>query len=420
MICNLRNLFLLSAATAVSAANGPAPKAHQLDDSYTFEQYLSHFEKSYDDPAEYDHRSAIFAKNMKKILSHNVGKMTAEGDVIEGYVMGVNMFTDVATDELPMGYNKALHPAWSSQLHRGGAVTSTERLLGTTDTITTSYSQPPDFVMDEIEDLPDSVDWAEAGNVNPIVPNQGMCGSCWTFAATGTIEAHLSIATSEPPLSLSEQNMLQCTPNTEECGGTGGCGGATVELAYNYIADISTRQTGGMFGSDVLRYNALSSGSCESATEGLTPSVGIRGWTMLETNNYKAVMNALAKVGPLAISVAASSWGSYSKGIFDTQDSEVNHAVLLVGYGIDEDTGVKYYKVRNSWGPSFGENGYIRIKRDDNDATVCEMDNDPLVGLACALDENGNHITPEAVRVCGTGAILFDVSYPRDPYHITA
>jgi len=421
MICNLRNLFLLSAATAVSAANGPAPKAHQLDDSYTFEQYLSHFEKSYDDPAEYDHRSAIFAKNMKKILSHNVGKMTADGDVIEGYVMGVNMFTDVATDELPMGYNKALHPAWSSQLRRGGAVTSTERLLGTTDTITTSYSQPPAFEMKEVEDLPDSVDWAEAGNVNPEIPNQGGCGSCWTFAATGTIEAHLSIATGEEPFTLSEQNLLQCAPNPEQCGGTGGCEGSTAELAYNYIADLSARQTGGMYNiADVPYHSAESSwvGECEELTAGETPSVGIEGWTILESNDYKSVMNALAQVGPVAIAVAARTWATYEKGVFDSQQTAINHAVVLVGYGVDDDTGEKYFKVRNSWGSGFGEDGYIRLKRDDEDSTSCNTDNDPLEGVGCALDDNGDTIDIVPVQVCGACGVLFDVAYPVGVHHI--
>eukprot|EP00580_Thalassiosira_gravida_P016848 CAMPEP_0201659162 /NCGR_PEP_ID=MMETSP0494-20130426/2010_1 /ASSEMBLY_ACC=CAM_ASM_000839 /TAXON_ID=420259 /ORGANISM="Thalassiosira gravida, Strain GMp14c1" /LENGTH=426 /DNA_ID=CAMNT_0048136557 /DNA_START=31 /DNA_END=1311 /DNA_ORIENTATION=+ len=421
MICNLRNLFLISAAAAVSAANGPAPKAHQLDDSYTFEQYLSHFEKSYDDPAEYGRRSAIFANNMNKILSHNVGKMTAEGNVIEGYVMGVNKFTDVATNELPMGYNKAFHPAWSSQLRREGAVTSTERLLGTTDTITTSYSQPPAFDMKEVEDLPVSVDWTEEGNVNSVIPDQGACGSCWSFAATGTIESHLSIATAEEPFTLSEQNMLQCAPNPEQCGGTGGCGGSTAELAYNYIADLTTRQAGGMFDIADLPYNSITSAwvaECEDLTaENTTPSVGIRGWTMLESNDYKSVMNALAQVGPLAIAVAASGWMRYQKGVFDSSDATINHAVLLVGYGVDDVTDEKYYKVRNSWGPNFGEDGYIRLKRNETDSTSCNTDTQPLVGVACALDANGTTIDANSVQVCGTSGILFDVAYPVGVHH---
>ena len=86
--------------------------------------------------------------------------------------------------------------------------------------LTTILQQvPPAFNVEEVSSLPPSKDWSEEGVVNPIIPMQGPCGSCWSFAATGTIEAHLAIATGEEPMSLSEMNLLQCSPNPEECGG---------------------------------------------------------------------------------------------------------------------------------------------------------------------------------------------------------
>ena len=146
MINLRRNLFLISTATAavfsVASATEPllyvgesAPLAHQLNEYYTFEQYLSHFSKSYDDPNEYTRREKLFNKNMETILAHNKGKMTEDGHLLKGgYVMGVNQFTDVdhgSSSELPMGYNKLQHPAWKSQFV---GLSKTERKLGEADT----------------------------------------------------------------------------------------------------------------------------------------------------------------------------------------------------------------------------------------------------------------------------------------------
>lgn len=133
-----RYAFLLLAASAAVSSGGHAskdatvpPRAHELDKSYTFERYLDHFKKGYDDPDEYARRSRIFARNLNTILRHNgVQKMTEDGEIVGGgYVMGVNAFTDVDIEEFPTGYNKLVRTAWSSQLLGDGAL-KMERLLG--------------------------------------------------------------------------------------------------------------------------------------------------------------------------------------------------------------------------------------------------------------------------------------------------
>jgi hypothetical protein len=138
MMYPLRYAFLLLAASAAVSSGGHAgkdanvpPRAHELDKSYTFERYLAHFKKSYDDPDDYARRSRIFARNLNTILHHNGEKrMTEDGEIVGGgYVMGVNAFTDVDIEELPTGYNKLVHTAWSSQLVGDGAL-KMERLLG--------------------------------------------------------------------------------------------------------------------------------------------------------------------------------------------------------------------------------------------------------------------------------------------------
>ncbi|KAL7553486.1 hypothetical protein ACHAWF_016763 [Thalassiosira exigua] len=394
-MCRLRNALLFSAAAlslvASSAARlndgvGPdavdaapsqydpavPPQAHQLSPSYTFKQYLVHFDKHYSDPAEYDRRERTFARNLAAILRHNEGKMTPDGTVKRGFAMGVNHLTDADENELPMGYNKMQHPEWKKRMvaaKAARAATATERRLdldndaGEDGDGTEAYSVDPAFELSPIEDLPEEVDWSAKGKINPTIPQQGGCGSCWSFAGTALVEAHYAIATGEDVPTLSEQTMLECAPNPEECGGKGGCTGSTVELGLNYVAERTAKKTGGLFKLDDVTYlpsDAATIGdesSCEALTKGKTPMVGIEGWTKLPTNSLKHVMNALAKVGPLGLAVSGNSWGSYEKGVFESTATTVNHAVTLVGYGVDKDTGEKYWKIRNSWGKTFGEDG---------------------------------------------------------------
>ncbi len=131
--------------------------------------------------------------------------------------------------------------------------------------------------MEEVSALPQAVDWEKAGNVNPIIPNQMSCGSCWTFASTACVEAALSIATGEPPMTLSEQYLLECTPDPLQCGGKGGCDGATIELAYNFIAHKTKNKHGGMFNLSDVEYHPETE-TCDGLTNGKTPVVGIEGW----------------------------------------------------------------------------------------------------------------------------------------------
>merc|ERR1711936_1540806 len=155
----------------------------------------------------------------------------------------------------------------------------------------------------------------------------GQCGSCWAFGTTEQIESYAAIASGNL-VELSTQQVTSCAPNTLNCGGNGGCMGSTPPLGYGYIH--------------------------------------------LPPNDQDAIMAHLANVGPLAISVAASNFKDYHGGVFSgcpyDQNIQLNHAVQLVGYGSDFSPAgvVDYWLVRNSWGESWGENGYIRILREAN------------------------------------------------------
>ena len=153
---------------------------------------------------------------------------------------------------------------------------------------------------------------------------------------------------------FSEQEILACTPNPNQCGGTGGCSGATQELAFAYI------QRAGITTEAQWPYT-MQSGTCDWT--GKTPVANVTGWAALPFNNYTALMNAVVSIGPIAISAAAEPWQSYDKGVFSSPcGADVDHAIVLEGYGTDAKSGLDYYLVRNSWSAGWGEE--VRVARD--------------------------------------------------------
>eukprot|EP00957_Ditylum_brightwellii_P107930 8232759-Ditylum_brightwellii.AAC.1 len=105
------------------------------------------------------------------------------------------------------------------------------------------------FQVEPISKLPLSVDWREKGVVSP-VKSQGGCGSCWAFASIAALESHVAIA-SNKLISFSEQQLVSCVQNIKHCGGSGGCGGATAEVAYDYIVS-----QGGIAAEETFPYHA--------------------------------------------------------------------------------------------------------------------------------------------------------------------
>ena len=140
----VRPLLLLPAAVL---SVGTAPRSHELDSTYSFDEYLQHFDKSYPDAVEYRRRKERFTQNIEKILNHNKGRLSDTGEILDGgYVMGVNHLTDQHPDELPFGYDKTRHSSWSGQLMKGAS--KIERRLD--ESATTSYSVSRDATSDVI------------------------------------------------------------------------------------------------------------------------------------------------------------------------------------------------------------------------------------------------------------------------------
>jgi cathepsin L len=318
----------------------------------------------------------LYKQEQRRILAHN--------NANKGWNETMNPMTILTTDERKQfyGYSKGLNKHIKQMKYMNS---NTGKI--------------------DLNSLPKNVDWRTRGVVTA-VKSQGSCGSCWAFASTAVIESHVAINTNKL-YDLSPQQIATCTPNLLECGGKGNCQGATAELAFDYVANSE-----GLYDEFQVPYTEYYGIESTCMLPSDTPRATISGYIKLEENNYEQLMRAVATVGPIAVSVDASSWHSYSSGIFNgcnQTNPDINHAVVLVGYGTDHLSGQDYWLIRNSWSASWGESGYIRLLRQktanlDDDET-CGMDITPQDGTACAGDN-------QPVKVCGTCGILYDSSYP--------
>ena len=199
---------------------------------------------------------------------------------------------------------------------------------------------------------PKPIDWVALGAVNKPV-SQGRCGTCAQFSATADIEAQWFLA-GHGLVKLSEQEMIDCSSYTGPYG-------------MGWVADIqkglaSNRSYPMANHSDPTLKGCRSPCNTSEANHSLAH---IDGATCLPEgihDNETQMMAWIAK-GPLSVSIAAGQLNGYKGGVITAcNDTQVDHAVLLVGYGVDESSGLAYWKLRNSWGPAFGEGGYFRIQ----------------------------------------------------------
>eukprot|EP01013_Petalomonas_cantuscygni_P010858 TRINITY_DN240_c0_g2_i1.p2 TRINITY_DN240_c0_g2~~TRINITY_DN240_c0_g2_i1.p2 ORF type:complete len:338 (+),score=68.53 TRINITY_DN240_c0_g2_i1:31-1014(+) len=205
-----------------------------------------------------------------------------------------------------------------------------------------------------------TVDWRKKGVVSP-VQNQQQCGSCWAFSATANIESRWAIAKgATPPPKLAEQALVDCD---KECGTyhgeqgcDAGCEGGLMMNAFKYVI------ANGQPKESAYPYMAAD-GRCKAVP---ASPVNISSWDLLPQDETK-IAAYLEQNGPVSIAVAASMWSFYMGGIMEylcpgkTTLADLDHGVDLVGYGSED--GTDYWIVRNSWGPSWGEEGYCRILR---------------------------------------------------------
>jgi len=224
---------------------------------------------------------------------------------------------------------------------------------------------------------PTDWDWrtARPGVVGP-VKDQAMCGSCWTYGVTEPIESIVAIKTKNNLVVLPEQFVLDCTwtNQTGDSGSNSGCDGGdsdigALEIVRKYGGIVPTAQAYGQY----LAVN----GFCKDIA---TMDVGAKltGWVDVKARDQAGVLQALYQQGPLSIGIQVpDDMLYYDSGILDVADckndaSQIDHAVTLVGYGTDLVDGQKkdYWMVRNSWSTYWGDRGYVKIHRGDNDCCV--------------------------------------------------
>ncbi|KAJ9566278.1 hypothetical protein OSB04_002244 [Centaurea solstitialis] len=283
------------------------------------QQWMARHGREYKDDSDKGIRFKIFKDNVAYIQSFNDA-----GN--RGYNLSVNKFADQTNEEF-----KAVHNGFKPPSGLGSDRTTS-------------------FMYEYVDEVPSSMDWREKGAVTPI-KNQGHCGSCWAFSTIAATEGITQLTTGEL-ISLSEQELIDCSRSDK----TQGCKGGYTKDGFKYIINNN-----GINSEAAYPYQAAVA-TCNTEKEAIH-AAKITGYEDVPANDELALLKAVS-MQPVSVAIDASGFQFYSSGVFSGPCStKLDHAVTVVGYGTSKD-GVKYWLVKNSWGRSWGEEGYIRIQRD--------------------------------------------------------
>ncbi|XP_076455659.1 procathepsin L-like [Babylonia areolata] len=310
-------------AVLVAAASG---RMLELDGQW--QAYKTVYSKFYSVGQE-TYRRAVWEENLDIIREHNLAADRGE----HTYWLGENEYADLTLEEFKATMN--------------GYVMNASRVPGPLHVST-------------ITDPPASVDWRTKGYVTP-VKNQERCGSCWAFSTTGSLEGQTFKKTGKLT-SLSEQNLVDCSKKE----GNKGCHGGLMDNGFTYI-----KKNGGIDTEESYPYRAVD-GICrfKQADVGATDT----GFKDLQRGSEQGLMEAVAEVGPISVAMDAghTSFQLYKRGVYsepECSSTRLDHGVLAVGYGTYE--GKEYWLVKNSWGESWGQQGYVMIAR--NKRNMCGL-----------------------------------------------
>jgi len=283
--------------------------------------------KTYGTSTDEDFRKSVFETNFAIVNMHNsmYGK---------SYTMSLNFFADLPAEEFAsqyLGLVPKYHP----------------------------YRSKISQILEE-QSSPSSVDWR--GKAVSEVKNQGNCGSCWAFSATGAVEGAYFLKTGTLP-NLSEQQLVDCA-NEKNGWGNSGCHGGLMDHAFEYV------EQNGLMSQSSYPYTAKEGATCKFDSNNVVTKVS--NFTDVKEDSPSQLKAALAQQ-PVSVAINALPIQLYHKGVFSNWKgcpANLNHGVLAVGYGTEQG-GKDYWIVKNSWGKGFGENGYFRMERKETGEGIC-------------------------------------------------